>query len=121
MSSKHRDYTRYSNTNPVKAEETPVAVEETTVDIPEEVAPVEETETVENETGMAVYGIVEGCKALNVREAPSTNAAIISVIAAGNVVQIIEDESTDEFYGVHVENDGVDFDGFCMKKYIRLV
>ena len=119
MSNKHKDYTRYSNQ--VKVEEVPAVIEATPV-VDEAVAPEEPIEVLTPDApNEAVYGIVEDCKMLNVREAASTNAKIISVIPAGTVVRIIEEESTDEFYGVYVENDNVDFDGFCMKKFIRLV
>lgn len=116
--SKHKDYTRYSTQGKVEGVEE-VVIEES-VDVPEEI-PVEEPEVVENEIGEAVYGIVENCKMLNVREAASTHAKIISVIAAGNVVEIIEDESTENFYKVRVDNEKFGFNGFCMKDYIRLV
>ena len=110
--SKHKDYTRFSNQP--KTEVTP-AVVEAPVEIPVE-EPEVVTEVVEN-----VYGIVDDCKALNVRERPSTKAPIVSIITAGNAVRIIEEESTDEFYKVHVEMDNCSVDGFCMKKFIRLV
>lgn len=110
MSNKHKDYTRYSN--PVKVEEIPVVVEETPV--------VDEAPAIE-ESNEAVYGIVEGCKMLNVREAPNTKAAVVSIIAAGNCVNIVEEESTEDFYAVNVEVGGVEFDGYCMKKFIRLL
>lgn len=118
MSNKHKDYTSYSSHT--KVEVTPAVVEETPV---VEVATSEEPIEVltPNTPDEAVYGIVEGCKMLNVRSAGHANAQIISVIPSGTIVRIIEEESTDEFYGVYVENDNVDFDGFCMKKFIRLV
>lgn len=116
--SKHKDYTRFANQP--KVEETPAVVEEP-VDIVEEEIMVEEPEIVEPEINEAVYGIVDGCKALNVREAPNTKAAILSILAAGNVVHIIEEEFTEDFYAVNVEVGGVEFDGYCMKKFIRLV
>lgn len=116
--SKHNDYTRFANQS--KVEETPAVVEEP-VDIIEEQFPVEEPEIVENEVNEAVRGIVEGCKMLNVREAPNAKASVISIIAAGNIVDIIEEESTEDFYAVNVEVGGVEFDGYCMKKFIRLV
>lgn len=110
---KHKDYTRYSNQ--VKTEVTPAIVEE-----PVEIT-AEEPEVVLDEVVEAVYGIVEGCKMLNVRERPSIESPIISIVAAGNVVRIVEKESTDEFYKVHVDLDNCGIDGFCMKKFIRLV
>lgn len=119
MSNKHNDYTRFSNQ--AKTEATPaviteeVDVEVTPAVITEEVAPVEDT------IDYAVYGVVEGCKMLNVRQEGNINAPIISIIAAGNVVRIIEEESTEDFYKVDITNESVSFDGFCMKKYIRLI
>lgn len=116
--SKHRDYTRFANQT--KAVETSEIIEEN-VDIIEEEILVEESDVVENEVVEDICGIVEGCKALNVREAPSTKASIISILAAGNVVHIVEEESTEDFYAVHVEVGGVEFDGYCMKKFISLM
>lgn len=119
MSNKHKDYTRYSNQ--VKVEEVPAVIEVTPV-VEEAVAPEEPIEVLTpNAQKEAVYGIVENCKMLNVREAASTHAKIISVIAAGNVVEIIENESTEDFYKVRVDNEKFGFNGFCMKDYIRLV
>lgn len=110
---KHKDYTRYSNQP--KTEVTPAVIEEPVV------LSEQEPESVVSKTIENVYGIVEDCKMLNVRECPSIKAPIVSIIAAGNVVRVIEEESTDEFYKVHVELDNYGVDGFCMKKFIRLV
>lgn len=63
-----------------------------------------------------ILGTVTDCKKLNVREEPSINAQILFEIAKDSHVLIDPDESTDEWYKVHIDERG----GFCMKKYILI-
>ena len=119
--SKHKDYTRYANQ--VKTEVTPAVVEEIeAIEEIEEIDDIVEEENIEDLVEVEPKcGVVDYCKMLNVREWGEANAPIISIIAAGTTVEIVEEESTEDFYGVHVDNDGIEFDGFCMKKFIRLI
>lgn len=64
-----------------------------------------------------VFGIVVGCKKLNVRAKPDPHAKIVTAIDAGTELRV---DSTlhDEFYRVTIPS--IDIEGFCMKKYIAL-
>ena len=63
-----------------------------------------------------LIGKVSDCKKLNVREEASKNAAVAKVIDCGETVLIVEEESTDDFYAVQVD----DVEGFCMKEFITI-
>lgn len=74
---------------------------------------VEET----RETKPVTEGVVTNCMRLRVREKPDRNAAMICAIETLTKVVIDEDESTDEWYKVYLEN-GIT--GYCMKKFITV-
>lgn len=74
---------------------------------------VEET----RETKPVTEGVVTNCMRLRVREKPDRNAAMICAIETLTKVVIDEDESTDEWYKVYLEN-GIS--GYCMKKFITV-
>jgi uncharacterized protein YgiM (DUF1202 family) len=82
-----------------------------------EAAPVEDTETVKETTKSEITGVVTDCLKLNVREAPSTDAKVLSEIQALSEVKVDLDESTDTFYKIC---NAAGIQGFCMKKYIAL-
>lgn len=77
---------------------------------------VEETteETVEEET--RTIGVVSGCEKLNVRNRPSTNAAIVTTVKKGDEL-VLEPCASDEFHKVTLANGVV---GYCMKKFITV-
>lgn len=85
-------------------EETPVAEPET---IEEEETPVAEPET--------IYGRVVNCVRLNVREDADPDADVVCVIKALSDVEIVKEESTDEYYKVYLPSG---MEGYCMRKYI---
>lgn len=62
-------------------------------------------------------GIVADCRKLNVRKAPDKNAPIICTIPVGSEVEILVDESTDEFYRIYTASG---LEGFCMRDYIAV-
>lgn len=62
-------------------------------------------------------GIVVDCVKLNVRKSPSADATVITEIPVGTKVQIIDKESTKDFYHVCT---ATGIDGFCMKKFIKV-
>ena len=62
-----------------------------------------------------VYGEVTNCKKLNVRTAPTLKATSKMIVNENDIVEIIESESTDEWFRVCTEN-GVK--GYCMRRYI---
>lgn len=62
-------------------------------------------------------GVVIDCVKLNVRKSPATDANILAEIPVGTKVQIIDKESTKDFYHVCT---ATGIDGFCMKKFIKV-
>ena len=76
---------------------------------------VESVEEV-NEQSEPMFGLVI-CKMLNVREAPDTEADVLTVLHKDSEVMIDMNQSTDEFYSVCTET-GVE--GFCMKEFINV-
>lgn len=86
-------------------------VEETTEETV--AAPVVE-ETIEEET--RTIGVVSGCEKLNVRNRPSTNAAIVTTVKKGDEL-VLEPCASDEFHKVTLANGVV---GYCMKKFITV-
>lgn len=62
------------------------------------------------------FGEVFNCDKLNIREEANIESAIKKVINRGAVVEIIEEESTDEWYKIFSENGD---DGFCMRSFIK--
>lgn len=134
MSHKNRNhYNNYSKMSTANAAEEPVVNEA-------ELAPIVETEVVEEEpavtTGPVIVedpetieeepatpapeepidGNVSGCVRLNVRAKPSINANIIDVLPAGAPLLIINSKSTAEWYCVDVFG----AEGYCMKKFVTL-
>ena len=61
-------------------------------------------------------GVVVDCVKLNVRKSPAEDATILAEIPVGTKVQIIDKESTKDFYHVCT---ATGIDGFCMKKFIK--
>ena len=68
-----------------------------------------------------VFGVVAGCKMLNIRKLPAADAAIVAIIPADSEVMV--DDSAMEavpklpFYKICTAS-GIE--GFCMKRYIRI-
>lgn len=129
MGNKH--YHNYSK--PFRREDGQVSVSPTTsaaidntadLEITTTVDSVEEPEVVVDDTVEAapelpttVDGIVSGCKKLNVRNKPTTAAAILTAIDEGTEVVIEQPTVLGEFYKVTLAN-GVT--GYCMKKFITV-
>ena len=98
------------NENAIQDNKTVIATEQ------EPDVTVTESETTPEEPEV-LTGIVAGCKKLNVRKAPSATAPIVCTIPVDTEVEILVDESTDEFYYVCTAS-GIE--GFCMKQYITI-
>ena len=62
-------------------------------------------------------GIVTGCKRLNVREKPKTDASVICEVNFQTELMIEEADSTEDFYKVCT---AAGIEGFCMKKFIAI-
>lgn len=102
------------NENVTQPEVTTTEPEVTTEQEPEVTATEPEVTPEEPEV---LTGIVADCRKLNVRKAPAANAPIICTIPVGTEVEILVEESTDEFYYVYTAS-GVE--GFCMRDYIAI-
>lgn len=61
-------------------------------------------------------GVVEGCARLNVRKEASKTADVVRVINKGDSVMVDLVNSTDDFYKVFT----LDFDGYCVKDFIKI-
>lgn len=103
-----KDYTKFSNP---KITEKTVEIETPVMTISDENA-IPEEEIVESK-----IGTVDGCARLNVRKEPSIEAKVVAIIKRRDEVEIIEEESTEEFYKVCTTT-GVE--GFCMRKFITI-
>lgn len=109
----HTDYNSMSKKT--ATEETKVNPDpEATVPDPE---PVQQPEPEAPAQPEYIFGKVSDCKRLNVRKEANITANIVCIIAVDSDVLVDLDESTDEWYKVHVD----DKEGFCMKKFIELV
>lgn len=89
-------------------------VEETKV--AETVAPVNEEK--KDVTGTVV---INGYDKLNIRKAPKAGSEIITTINVGTKVKILDiEKATGDWYKVSIDNVTSGYNGYCMKKYIKL-
>ena len=65
-----------------------------------------------------VNGVVVDCGKLNVRQEPSSDSKIVTIIPGGTEVEINNEESTDEFYKICT---AAGIEGFCMRKFIDIL
>lgn len=72
-------------------------------------------DAIQIETPLTENGIVN-CHALNVRKAPSKEAAVLQIIPKDTEIEVLE-QVDDDWYKVHVSNLGT---GFCMKEFINI-
>ena len=83
-----------------------------------EVAPKEPI--VNKEEPKEYDGIVEGVEMyLNIRENPDLSASIITMIKNGAKLKVVDKNEGSDFYKVKSENPA--FNGYAMKKYVKLV
>lgn len=104
-----------TSTSPVIEPEIPPVVD-ATVPVPDETIKPDVVESTP-ELPTTVTGVVSGCKKLNVRNKPSTSAAILTTINEGVEVEVGQPVATGEFYKVTLANGIV---GYCMKKFITV-
>ena len=63
--------------------------------------------------GGVTRGVVVGCEKLNIRKAPKTDAAVVTVVDAGTELRIADiEKAINGWY--KVEN------GWCMSKYVKV-
>ena len=88
----------------------------------ENIEPVVETteepvvETTENRT----VGVVDNCTRLNVRQSPSKQSNVLTIVSKGTGLGINLDESTEDFYCVRVLIDNELVEGYCLKDFIEI-
>lgn len=70
-----------------------------------------------NEPATPKYGIVTNCLSLAVRSEPNTDGMIVGTLGVLSKVEILRNDSNNDFYLVISENA---LSGYCMKKYITL-
>ena len=73
-------------------------------------------ETISN--SLEKYGIVANCDLLNVRKEPNPTSNILTVINADQKIKILEE--LDEFYRVLIDDPINSYEGYCMKKFIKI-
>lgn len=128
----NRNYTNYSRQNKPTEKATEAQSDENVQNISET---TEVTDPVTNTTPEAqntqpdpepappavVTGVVVNCEKLNIRERPSLFAEVLCIINKGEKVEVIEAESTNDFYSVIYGKDKeVSVNGYCMKQYIKI-
>lgn len=64
------------------------------------------------------YGIVVNCDLLNVRREPNATSTILTVINADQKIKILDE--LDEFYRVLIDDPINSYEGYCMKKFIKI-
>lgn len=75
--------------------------------------PVEET----TDKTLPMFGIVSGCKRLNIRTNPNPNSDVVYVANENNELHIDPEKSTFDWW--HVRN-AAGIEGYCMKAYIEI-
>lgn len=68
-------------------------------------------------TCSATYGVVSGCKLLNVRSKPNISGTVVGTQPESATLFINERKSTDDWY--YVSANGIR--GYCMRKYVSIV
>lgn len=113
--SKH-NYSQYSNKNNKRnhdnTNESRVSAEAAPVTSALELV----NETVETVPVEIVEGVVVNCAKLNVREHPSVDAEVVSVLNVQSEMQINVSKSTEEWFHVCT---ATGIEGYCMRKYVN--
>lgn len=64
-----------------------------------------------------IFGVVTDCLRLNIREEPTKDSAVVTILTCLDELKIDLDNSTDDWYAVCTAS-GVG--GFCMKKFVAV-
>lgn len=64
-----------------------------------------------------IFGVVTDCLRLNIREEPTKDSAVVTILTCLDELKIDLDNSTDDWYAVCTAS-GVE--GFCMKKFVAV-
>ena len=98
-------------------DQTPQDAPVTTVSEPKVEPKAEPKTEPKNEPATPKYGIVTNCLSLAVRSEPNTDGMIVGTLGVLSKVEILRNDSNNDFYLVISENS---LSGYCMKKYITL-
>lgn len=79
---------------------------------------IEDEVVTEKQKEEKVIGVVCNCEKLNVRKKPNVKSEVAAIIGKGVEVEIVNNDSTEDFYSVRGTNQFVN--GYCMKKYISI-
>ena len=64
-----------------------------------------------------VLGVVTDCLKLNIREKPSKDSRVVTVVTCLDELEIEKGDSKDDWYAVCT---GAGIEGFCMKKFVAV-
>ena len=64
-----------------------------------------------------VIGVVTDCLKLNIREKPSKDSRVVTVVTCLDKLEIEIGDSNDDWYAVCT---ATDIEGFCMKKFVAV-
>lgn len=81
-----------------------------------EVIEEQETELCED-AARNVIGVVTDCLKLNIREKPSKDSRVVTVVACLDELEIDMGDSNDDWYAVCT---ATGIEGFCMKKFVAV-
>ena len=86
-------------------------------EVPAELAQPAQTE----EPNVASYkeAVVDGCKALNIRKAADKKGEVVTVVAAGTLVHIVEDLGEWAKVEIPTPNGECCIEGYAMKNFIK--
>ena len=118
----NKNYTNYSKSKKEKPVETIKEVAVPSSDNEENTEPVI-TEVIEDivKEPKTVLGTVANCEKLNIRSDANKAAEILCIINKGEIVEIDEKDSSDDFYAIiYGKSKEVSITGYCMKQYIKL-
>lgn len=77
----------------------------------------------EQETGLCedaarnVVGVVTDCLKLNIREKPSNDSRVVTVVTCLDELEVDMGDSNDDWYAVCT---AAGIEGFCMKKFVAI-
>lgn len=84
--------------------------------------PFVEEETVKEEVveALQLKATLKDCARLNVRKAPNAKSQVIHIVDSKSIIEVLPEESTNEWYKTFVRVKGEDIIGYCMKKFISV-
>lgn len=94
--------------------------EEPVVEPTEEPVVEPTVEPVVEPTENYTVGVISKCDRLNIRQLPTKQSNVLTVLSKGTELNIDLDESTDDFYCVHVLINNELVDGYCVKEFIEI-